>query len=698
VSFRLNNLQFSFPAVILCALLVSSLPLRAADRLTLTLGDLGGEGWQASGLALQVDLQTSQDRYILSAEEIRHPALPGPLRMVRFDCRAGKIAGRQISCREGLLDLTLNGQKMAGIKSRIDWNIDPQLIDIQLDDIQLSDGKLAALINIERQQWHLSLKGNGLDIQRLGTLHAALAESVERFSLSGRLGLSATLRGVGAQLLQGSSRLDFKDVGFADASGSYIGQGLAGQWQGEAVLSKGQWAGTQRLALNAGELLAPQFYLSPSAHPLSLETTYRYRADRSLISLEPFRYSQPGRLNFNGAAEISLQQEPQLVSLNLTSEPADLAGLYRDNILPVLANPQLEDVELAGRFALDISHRADDSRIRIDLQDVYIEQGMQQRGDGQGQFALYDLDGEINWSSKRARESRLSWQGGHLFGGITLGATDVALNLSGDTLSLVNQANIPVLDGELRAEKFELERGEAGPTVRFQGYLTPISMAAISNAVGWPPLAGQLSGMIPGLAYEQGVIAVDGVALVKIFDGEIVIRDLQLDDLFGALPALSADLELKDIDLETLTRTFSFGKITGKLAGRVTDLRLEEWAPVSFDAAFATPAGDKSRRRISQKAVDNISNLGGSGVSGALSRSFLRIFEEFGYDRLGISCRLERGVCHMGGIEAAERGYYLVKGGGIPRIDIMGFNRETDWQVLVSKLKQIASGESPVIQ
>jgi hypothetical protein len=125
---------------------------------------------------------------------------------------------------------------------------------------------------------------------------------------------------------------------------------------------------------------------------------------------------------------------------------------------------------------------------------------------------------------------------------------------------------------------------------------------------------------------------------------------------------------------------------------------LEEWAPVSFDAAFATPAGDKSRRRISQKAVDNISNLGGSGVSGALSRSFLRIFEEFGYDRLGISCRLERGVCHMGGIEAAERGYYLVKGGGIPRIDIMGFNRETDWQVLVSKLKQIASGESPVIQ
>ncbi|MEW8044372.1 MAG: hypothetical protein G8D28_08655 [gamma proteobacterium symbiont of Phacoides pectinatus] len=96
--------------------------------------------------------------------------------------------------------------------------------------------------------------------------------------------------------------------------------------------------------------------------------------------------------------------------------------------------------------------------------------------------------------------------------------------------------------------------------------------------------------------------------------------------------------------------------------------------------------------------MDNISNLGGAGVSGALSRSFLRFFEEFRYDRLGIRCRLKNGVCDMGGIESKDRGYYLVKGSGLPRIDIMDFNRQTDWNLLIEKLKQVTQGEAPVIE
>jgi len=186
--------------------------------------------------------------------------------------------------------------------------------------------------------------------------------------------------------------------------------------------------------------------------------------------------------------------------------------------------------------------------------------------------------------------------------------------------------------------------------------------------------------------------------LVRAFDGTILLKNLQLDDLFGPLPVLHADVELKALDLETLTSTFSFGKITGRLAGRVNGLRLEQWQPVAFEARFATPENDPGSHRISQKAVDNISNLGGVGISGALSRSFLRFFEEFGYEKLGISCRLEKGVCEMDGIEPADQGYYLVKGGGLPRIDIVGFNRKTDWSVLLERLKQVAEGGTPVIQ
>ncbi len=85
-------------------------------------------------------------------------------------------------------------------------------------------------------------------------------------------------------------------------------------------------------------------------------------------------------------------------------------------------------------------------------------------------------------------------------------------------------------------------------------------------------------------------------------------------------------------------------------------------------------------------------------MQGALSRSFLRWFDEFSYDRLGIECKLSKGVCEMSGVGPADGGFYIVKGGGIPpRIDVIGFNRRVDWSVLVQRLKN-ATLQSPVVE
>ena len=269
----------------------------------------------------------------------------------------------------------------------------------------------------------------------------------------------------------------------------------------------------------------------------------------------------------------------------------------------------------------------------------------------------------------------------------------------GKALSLTHQTRLPLLDGALVVDRLDLqELGSEAQTLEFDGFIEPISMDSLSRALGWLPLSGKLSGMLPGLKYEQGLLSVDGVLLVRIFDGDILIKELQTRDLFGVYPQLSADVALQGLDLESLTDTFSFGRITGRLDGYVKELRLEEWSPVSFDARFFTPEEDRSRRRISQKAVDNISNLGGAGMSGALARSFMRFFEEFGYKRIGIGCRLQDGVCDMVGAGPAKQGYYLVEGSGIPRIDIIGFNTTADWSSLVEQLKQIAESDGPVVE
>jgi hypothetical protein len=224
-------------------------------------------------------------------------------------------------------------------------------------------------------------------------------------------------------------------------------------------------------------------------------------------------------------------------------------------------------------------------------------------------------------------------------------------------------------------------------------------MPALTAALKWPEFGGKLSGVIPQVVYDDGNLTIGGVLLVRVFDGEVTLRDLVLEQPLGQVPRLQVNAQAHNIDLDQLTRTFSFGRIEGRLDGRIDGLRMESWEPVAFDAEFATPPGDRSRHRISQKAVDNISNIGGGGVGGALSRSFLRFLEDFPYDRLGIRCKLENGVCAMGGVAPAGTGYYLVKGRFLPpRLDVIGYSDRVNWDGLVEQLKQATRGQSPVVQ
>ena len=218
--------------------------------------------------------------------------------------------------------------------------------------------------------------------------------------------------------------------------------------------------------------------------------------------------------------------------------------------------------------------------------------------------------------------------------------------------------------------------------------------------MGWPPLTGSISGVIPSVRYDRDGLKVDGVLLARAFDGTFKIEHLQLSDLLGPLPRLSADFSVQQLDLDQLTRTFDFGRIEGKMSGYIAGLEMVAWQAQSFDAFFFTPEDDEGPHIISQRAVDNITSLSGSDIGSVLSRSYLKFFENFRYERLGIGCRLRNNVCLMNGIEAASgASYYIVKGGWMPpRLHIIGYSHEVDWPDLVSRLERVMSDNAPVIQ
>jgi hypothetical protein len=260
------------------------------------------------------------------------------------------------------------------------------------------------------------------------------------------------------------------------------------------------------------------------------------------------------------------------------------------------------------------------------------------------------------------------------------------------------KTEIPVLDGKLVLENFAAHHDGDNWHWRLAGALEPVMMPVLTERLGLPRMNGVLSAAIPNIGYADGTLSLDGALVISVFDGFLSVTGLKVVDPFGKAPRLLAEVEARHLDLGMLTETFSFGDITGFIDADIKRLELVNWRPQRFDARLISSPGDY-RRRISQRAVQNISSLGGAGAAAAIQRSFLSFFDTFGYNRIGLSCVLADGICHMGGVEAAPLGYVIVKGGGIPALNVIGYNRQVHWDELLSRLQAVIAGNSrPVIR
>ena len=683
-------------------LLAASGLVLAIDGLSLHLERFSFEGWVFTGSDLNLSLSEGPDtRFTLQSNRVEHPASGTVIHDLRAVCMEGEISGEALSCTRGRLELR---HEVLG-QLRSDMTIETRNrfreIGLRIEGLKGLAGPIQIQAAFGGDEWTLALDAAGIDPGSLYRLLDAKGAGITGLPLSGRLRIELRAAGRGSELERLDWSLAAADLAFDTAAGEYAGEGLTGAWLGtlESVGDTG-WRGHQAVSLDAGILLTPFFLLEPGGRTVSLSADLEADKAFARFRLANLNYDHPGLLKIAAEARLGGDESIGLQHLRLRADEVPLGAFYGAYIKPVLGQPLLRDLELDGVVSVDeLVYSAGALSVDATVKDGMAKLPGAGTEEGDEQLVLASIAADLHWSDAGAvTTSSVTIGEGRVFSGITLGRTELALDLGRQGFTLASPASIPVLDGTLEIAEFSVAFDEQQPAVTFDGFLTPLSLSQFSTAVGLPPFTGQLSGMIPAVRYRGGTLQVDGAILIRVFNGSILVERLRLEGLLGVFPVMEADLKLQSLDLKMVTDAFSFGKITGQLEGRVDDLRLEEWHPVRFDAWLRTPEGDRSPHWISQRAVDNISNLGGAGIQGAVSRGFLRFFEEFRYDRLGVSCRLAKGVCEMDGIEPADQGYYLVKGGGLPRIDIKGFNRRTDWDVLTDKLKQIAEGESPRIE
>jgi hypothetical protein len=676
-------------------LLAGALPGLALTNTTLELGTLQGDGWNAEGLQLQISLlDDSHAHVLLHVQTARLPQPLGGLTGLQLECAAAELTAIRLDCHDGLLRLQSAEYGRQQIRASFGYRFNDKQLTFDLAGMRLLGGQLALRGEVAADRWQIDIDAASLSLSQVTTRLVSAGLVLPQLEGNGDVALTAHLQGRSAALDQAGFSLRLQAESFTDAEGSVAGEDMDIVVSGEAQPVAGGWRVKLEASADRGRLYVEPLYVEVPAQAIQASMRFDYLAATRQLVLDTLEFRHSGCVELAAHGRIDLGAGPLLQDLQVELQESMLTAFYDTYLRPWFTGTLVGGLDTAGRVTGELRWQAGAlDRVKLDLADLSLH-------DRDDRFDLKGVNGRLRWSAGGAAEvSDLHWQSGSVYR-VGLGLADLRVETAGTKARLLEPARIQVLDGELQLETFELGIGEpAALSWQVDGILTPVSMRQLSLALGWPEFSGKLSGVIPAVRYADGQLSVGGILLVRVFDGVITLKDVRLERPFGVVPRLRLDAGISDIDLESLTGTFSFGRIEGRLGGRIDDLVMESWRPVAFDAVLATPVGDKSRHRISQRAVDNISSIGGGGVGGVLSRSFLRFFEDFPYDKLGIRCRLENGICDMGGVAPAPQagGYYLVKSRLLPpRLDVIGYADRVDWETLVTQIIAVTRQQNGV--
>jgi hypothetical protein len=515
-------------------------------------------------------------------------------------------------------------------------------------------------------------------------------------TLDGRLRIQAPARAP----LRISGPLRFTGLGLETPDATVAAENIAGGFELDARFDAGRQRFALDGALRGGEFLYGTAYVALPPTPVALRIDAQ--GDGDGWRLPRIVWQDGNALAVQG--EAAFAPDGALRTLDLRLDSDDLTPVSARYLSGWLGGFGLGDLGFDG--ALEARLRLDATGLRgFDAR--FARVGVR---DARGKFRFDGLDGDLRFSADAEVDSDLTWQAGELYG-LGFGTATLPLRSGEGVIALRAPVTVPAVGGRLRFDRFRLRPpGEGrGMEAGFGMALEDIDVPTLAQRLGWPAFRGTLSGTIPDARYAADRLVFEGGLEMRVFDGAVRVSSLAMERPFGVAPTLSADVALDDLDLLAVTEVFDFGSISGRLNGRIGDLRLVDWTATAFDAEFHTEARRGERQRISQRAVQNISSVGDASFVTSLQGRLIGLFDDFGYRRIGISCSLRNEVCTMGGLGDPDpaaagsgsdrRAFTIVDGAGVPRLQVVGYNRRVDWPTLVERLQAIGSGDlSPVVE
>ncbi|HET6633339.1 MAG TPA: hypothetical protein VFG73_11630 [Rhodanobacteraceae bacterium] len=612
-------------------------------QLSLQIGslDVAVLGWRGVGLSFEGSLARLQaTRWQVKGELALSSTPGGALRQARMTA----ILDRDANTAQVVLDA---GTTDLDIAMPLD-----QPSHLQIDASQLP---LAWAQGVLERIWKAGKLGKG--------------------SVDARLSLDA-----GDDAVRSAGNFTLHSAAFDSSSGTLAAQALDGRGKWRLQTAGRRSSIEVDATLQGGQLLLGPLYAALPDHASQVHLQADFAPGS--VRLSSVRFNDGDALGLRGS--MAFTSDGEVTAVDIEAIEARLPQALQRYARSWLQTLGFGDVSSDGLLSGSLDYSGGALRsFRLNASDLDL-------ADAGGRIAVRGMNGGFDWRASGSRDpTTLAWRGLRLWS-LPLGPAHTRWQSRDGMVRLAAPVGIPLLGGQLRLQQLDwspVSRQHLGVSLAVTG----VSMPALSKTLGWPQFQGTLAGAIPALHYHGEQVDLEGGLSLHVFGGFIDVTDLSLQRPFEAAPLLQADIALRDLDLQAVTSTFKVGSMTGRLDGAIKGLRLLAWKPVAFDASLHADGG-----RISQRAIDSLSQLGG-GLAGGLQSAVLKIFDSFGYSAFGLSCRLQNEVCQMGGIEPVDGGYTIVEGRGLPHIEVIGHQRAVDWPTLVARLKAASKGGGPTV-
>ena len=675
--------------ILAVVLVLSSLTATALDDVSLNVGTIESRGWKLEGIQIALtDLANNPQKLTLTINKLSLPLPFNDLNLINIHCSSFTWQNNELLCTRGRAHV--RSKRWQSPAANFSFYIREKHSTLKLTDLQLADGTVSIDAEERGKQWQVQINAKAVDSALIQKLFQPAIFELK----GGRISFKLNASGSHALIEDFTLTAELNGLTVQTKDGRFAAEALSLDTRLEAQNNKGLWQWQSHSRFNGGALYIEPIYLEADRQSIGLDAQGNWSDKNKRAEIKSASYKHATALALSGSAIVKYEKKVTLEKVDLTLHSDDLQKLSALYLKPFFEQTALEGLTFAGTINADFSIIQDSLTaltatvnkfaIRDTAERIRVENGV----------------GTIYWSNDEIfnRPSTFAWRQLQLYA-LPIGPSRLLFLSRASSFRLLEKTHLPFLGGEIAINQLGWQaKKQQDPEIYFAGSLNNISLEQWSKAVNWTPLSGTISGNIPRVEYSNKTLSLGGEINIKVFDGDIKITQLASSGLFTDFPKFYSELEINNLDLDQLTSKFEFGGITGKLSGFVRQLTMENWHPVSFYAWLGTPDDDDSRHRISQKAVKNIASIGGGGASDILSRSFLSFFETFGYDKIGLGCYLHDGVCQMMGVEARPQGYAIITGGGLPRIEVIGYNPRVDWNVLMERLKRISASDEVIIK